>query len=340
MFPKINIYGKEISTYAICAAVGLGFCILLMHFLIKNRRDVYKACLGVMAVFAGVGMFIGAHIVYTITRIDAITELFNHWDYYMSSWDKALMMLGSIFGGMVFYGGLFGGLGGAALYCRIKKLSFLHYADIFAPVIPLFHAFGRIGCLMAGCCYGIESEFGFHTTPHVEGVADVSRFPVQLVECFGTTIRFMFHCPTTRPRPMFQAVTSVSSGGKLKEKNSYQTTELRYETTIISPLSDYRTITLLDDGPGRTGVHHRRHPNIFSNPNHINRREERQRPQCHCPEAIGDLPVDRRLRFRHYLFVELQPAEDESGRPHPTVDEDILGYRRLWCVLRQDINRL
>ena len=188
MFPKINIYGKEISTYAICAAVGLGFCILLMHFLIKNRRDVYKACLGVMAVFAGVGMFIGAHIVYTITRIDAITELFNHWDYYMSSWDKALMMLGSIFGGMVFYGGLFGGLGGAALYCRIKKLSFLHYADIFAPVIPLFHAFGRIGCLMAGCCYGIESEFGFHTTPHVEGVADVSRFPVQLVECFGNIL--------------------------------------------------------------------------------------------------------------------------------------------------------
>ena len=57
-------------------------------------------------------------------------------------------------GGLVFYGGLIGASLAGMLYVRSKKLPAWKIADILAPSIPLGHAFGRIGCLMNGCCYG------------------------------------------------------------------------------------------------------------------------------------------------------------------------------------------
>ena len=44
------------------------------------------------------------------------------------------------------------------LYCRIKKLKFLEYFDLMMPSIALAQGFGRIGCFLAGCCYGKETS--------------------------------------------------------------------------------------------------------------------------------------------------------------------------------------
>lgn len=57
-------------------------------------------------------------------------------------------------GGLVFYGGLIGAIAAAMTYLKLKKLSVWKMADILAPSIALGYAFGRIGCLMNGCCYG------------------------------------------------------------------------------------------------------------------------------------------------------------------------------------------
>ena len=59
-------------------------------------------------------------------------------------------------GGLVFFGGLIGGTCATILYCKIKKISVYRIGDVLAPSLSLGHAFGRIGCLMAGCCYGKE----------------------------------------------------------------------------------------------------------------------------------------------------------------------------------------
>lgn len=60
--------------------------------------------------------------------------------------------------GFVVYGGIISGVLAAAIYCRIKKASIISYIDILAPSAALNQAFGRIGCLMAGCCYGRETD--------------------------------------------------------------------------------------------------------------------------------------------------------------------------------------
>jgi len=61
-------------------------------------------------------------------------------------------------GGLVFYGGLIGSASATIIFARIKKVSLWKLADILAPSIALGSMFGRIGCLMNGCCYGRACE--------------------------------------------------------------------------------------------------------------------------------------------------------------------------------------
>jgi len=57
-------------------------------------------------------------------------------------------------GGLVYYGGLIGATVAGFSYLAWKKLPVWKIADILAPSIALGSVFGRIGCLLNGCCYG------------------------------------------------------------------------------------------------------------------------------------------------------------------------------------------
>ena len=67
-------------------------------------------------------------------------------------------------GGLVFYGGLIGATLAGMFYIHRKKLPLWKIADIVAPSIALGSAFGRIGCLMNGCCYGRECHLPWAIT--------------------------------------------------------------------------------------------------------------------------------------------------------------------------------
>jgi len=77
-------------------------------------------------------------------------------------------------GGLVFYGGLIGSSLACVLYARLKKIPLWKLADVLAPSIALGYVFGRIGCLLNGCCYGRECDLpwaihfppGHETYPH------------------------------------------------------------------------------------------------------------------------------------------------------------------------------
>ncbi len=61
-------------------------------------------------------------------------------------------------GGLVYYGGLIGAAVASIGYLRWKKLPVWKIADILAPSIALGSVFGRIGCLLNGCCYGYACD--------------------------------------------------------------------------------------------------------------------------------------------------------------------------------------
>ncbi|MEW4528120.1 prolipoprotein diacylglyceryl transferase [Maioricimonas sp. JC845] len=57
-------------------------------------------------------------------------------------------------GGLVLVGGMVGGSIGYFTFCYLRKLSPLQLADVLTPSVFIGIAFGRLGCLMNGCCYG------------------------------------------------------------------------------------------------------------------------------------------------------------------------------------------
>ncbi len=57
-------------------------------------------------------------------------------------------------GGLSLHGGMLFGILFLIWYCRRKRVPLLPLADIAAPSWAIAYAFGRIGCLLNGCCYG------------------------------------------------------------------------------------------------------------------------------------------------------------------------------------------
>jgi len=64
----------------------------------------------------------------------------------------------------VFYGGLITATLVAFWYIRRHALPFWTTCDMFAPGIALGHVIGRLGCLMAGCCYGRPTNVAWAVT--------------------------------------------------------------------------------------------------------------------------------------------------------------------------------
>jgi phosphatidylglycerol:prolipoprotein diacylglycerol transferase len=79
-------------------------------------------------------------------------------------------------GGLVYYGGLIGAVAAAVIFVRWKKLPLWQTADVLAPSIALGSVFGRIGCLLNGCCYGraCDAPWAIHfPAEHITGGAPV-----------------------------------------------------------------------------------------------------------------------------------------------------------------------
>lgn len=60
--------------------------------------------------------------------------------------------------GFVFYGSLIFAVPTMLIFFKVHKLPTLPMLDIVAGTTCIVHGFGRIGCFMAGCCYGTEYE--------------------------------------------------------------------------------------------------------------------------------------------------------------------------------------
>ena len=191
MFPSIVIFGKEIGTYGIMVVIGGFFCALVGRFLVRRfGMDLFDLLILMLSI--SVGIFIGAHIVFSLTNIKTLILTFQHIGelWFDRFWELFTMSIG----GMVFYGGFLGGLASIPIYCKFdKRVKSGHLFDLFAVLVPLFHVFGRIGCFLGGCCYGVESPFGFtvHGNELNPGINDVCRLPVQLIEAGCNLLIFL-----------------------------------------------------------------------------------------------------------------------------------------------------
>ena len=176
--------------YMVCALAGV-LTVLLFTYRLSKKRGLDEINMLFMMLFSFVGVIVFSHILYAFTVFDKIIVVFNNFDK-IKNFDDFIYAMSVIFGGSVFYGGLIGAIFVFFVYTKKKKLSFGGYSDIGAMAIPLFHFFGRIGCFLSGCCYGVEWNHGL-TYEHslVESANGVPRFPVQLVEAGLNLLLFL-----------------------------------------------------------------------------------------------------------------------------------------------------
>lgn len=125
--------------------VGLGF---VLGVLLASRRAARRgidpdSLIGLFGVLLAGGVA-GGRILYVLT---------NAWYY-----SGLLSIFNVRDGGLSIHGVLAGGLLSAAVYARSKRISLPALLDLLAPSVILGQAVGRIGCLLAGCCYGIETS--------------------------------------------------------------------------------------------------------------------------------------------------------------------------------------
>ena len=89
---------------------------------LRKKKGVCIDDIIVTAVIIAVGMVIGGHIVFGITHIPDIINLFQHRSDY-SFLGFCTQLFGVYLGGMVFYGGLLGGIAGLYITCRFTQFG-------------------------------------------------------------------------------------------------------------------------------------------------------------------------------------------------------------------------
>lgn len=143
MFPRLFHIGNfSVPTYGFLVALGVlvGLWVSVRNSEKQgiNPDDAWN--FGIVTVLCGI---FGAKVLYII----------NDWSYYTAN-PRQIFSFDTLQAGGVFSGGLLAALLGAWWYIRRHRMPALATCDAFAPGLALGHAFGRVGCFSAGCCYG------------------------------------------------------------------------------------------------------------------------------------------------------------------------------------------
>jgi len=186
MHPFVSIFGRNISVYGLISIFGYIAACAYVMLSSRSRKAGYipQADITNIAASAVIGIMIGGKLLGFVVNLPAVLRN-------LSKLGGFIQIILSLFGAFVFYGGLIGGIVAVFLYCRKYAIPLEDTAGLFVPAIPFFHSFARIGCFMAGCCYGIEYEGGIAFTHSIAAPNGVELLPVQLIESIFNMLLFL-----------------------------------------------------------------------------------------------------------------------------------------------------
>lgn len=185
MHPAFELLGRSIPAYWLCMMTGVSVCSVAALFRHRRFEELQEVDITNSAALLFIGVLIGGKLLYILTVIPLVIR---NLQLFLGDLKLAYEVLT---GGMVFYGGLIGALVTLQLYVRKYHLDSRSFFDYFAPLFPLFHCFGRIGCFLNGCCHGKVSErFGIAFENSPSALNGVPYFPIQLVGSLGNLILF------------------------------------------------------------------------------------------------------------------------------------------------------
>jgi phosphatidylglycerol:prolipoprotein diacylglycerol transferase len=176
----INIGPIPVRTYGFMIAIGFLVAVAITKRLaMRAKLDVEKVLdLAFWCLLVG---FAGARFLYIITQFHYFLEnplaVFKVWE-----------------GGLVFLGGPIAVIPFFIWYVKKNKLPVWKTLDVGGPALTIAHAFGRFGCLAAGCCYGkpTGTDFGIKLYSDLvdRNLQGIPLHPTQLYEASALFILF------------------------------------------------------------------------------------------------------------------------------------------------------
>jgi len=197
--PPFDLFGRTVGplalpTYGLLLVVGMlvGLWVVTRQ---ARKAGLVPETITDMAVYAIIAGLIGAKVLLLVVE----------WPYYSHNPREMLSLFQS---GGVFYGGLLGAIPVAFWYARRHNLDGWRTADVLAPGVVVGQAVGRIGCFMAGCCYGKPADVPWAVTfrdlyanRNVGTPLDTPLHPTQLYEsaaCFLILAFLLWMAPRKR----------------------------------------------------------------------------------------------------------------------------------------------
>lgn len=174
MCTYIQVGSLSIPGYGAMIVIGIVLANLIACYLL-HRFQMNGNDFLVLEGYIFLGAILGAKALYLFVS----RELIDWTRFFDVEYFNSLMR-----GGFVFYGGVIFGFLAMVFGAKLHCISYIEYVQRFVWLIPFIHAFGRLGCFMAGCCYGREYDGVFSVVFPEESMAPsgVSLFPVQIVE--------------------------------------------------------------------------------------------------------------------------------------------------------------
>jgi phosphatidylglycerol:prolipoprotein diacylglycerol transferase len=134
--------------------IALAFLAGLWTATLRTRREnISGEKIADVTLWLMVGAIVGARFVYVAT----------YWrEQFADQPFREVFMIQH--GGLVFYGGFIGAAIAGFIYIRWKNMPLWKTVDVLAPSVALGSVFGRIGCLLNGCCYGRPTDLPWGLT--------------------------------------------------------------------------------------------------------------------------------------------------------------------------------
>lgn len=147
--PKVsefNFLGLEIKYYGLTLALAMLLGLCVSYFICKKYyKDADSNIILDAFPIVILSGILGARLYYVLLS-------FNYYALH----PKEILMIWQ--GGLSIHGALLGGLIGGVIYCRIKKIRFLKYADIFSYGLILAQAVGRWGNFFNSEAFGFPAK--------------------------------------------------------------------------------------------------------------------------------------------------------------------------------------